>query len=537
MSEMQGIEQKQAETTKGITATTAAIKDMSSKNEESNTGIKAGLNALVKVGLVESKTDRIARKATQRAANDAATHYAEMQKLAAQGNASAEDLAAAQEAAAKTAAEAAEAAKKQSLLSRFGDDEAPDVPSAGDPKKTGGTIKKLGKKLGGLALLLVGLLGLLLNTPAFKVISKALDDLIDWFASPDNPIVKFFEDIMAGNFVKAFDDAITTAIKSAFGVNFEGSVIDVVKRFTGGFLAGIANLLPKGTLRDFFMGLAAKISPEEAARQAMEKAKAKKVEEEAKRIDLEMENPNVMAQKDALMRATPEQKEALAEDTQASSIVKTGPERLKATKEEIEKNKSLTEEEKKLAVKEAIFFEALQRREESLNKTEKGRKFKARKDAEKLGPVEQPKTDAEKEAEEIERLRKEVGDDEATVARLEKRLKKRAGQLDPTTRKRTLADIDRLNKGVDKLNLTIASMASMRLPEFEAVTPQERNLAKQINGAALEDESGATTVINNVVAPTTHAGDDIKLASGTKALENQSLAVRFGMNKAAPGMF
>ena len=44
MSEMQGIEQKQAETTKGIAETTAAIKDMSSKNEESNTGIKAKIS-------------------------------------------------------------------------------------------------------------------------------------------------------------------------------------------------------------------------------------------------------------------------------------------------------------------------------------------------------------------------------------------------------------------------------------------------------------------------------------------------------------
>jgi len=518
MSEMQGIEQKQAETTKGITATTAAIKDMSSKNEESNTGIKAGLNALVKVGLVESKADRIERKATQRAANDAATHYAEMQKLAAQGNASAEDLAAAQEAAAKTAAEAAEAAEKQSMLDRFGDDEAPDVGPAADPKKTGGTIKKYAKKLGALALLLLGLLGLLLNTPAFKVISKALDDLIDWFASPDNPIVKFFKDIMAGNFVKAFDDAITTAIKSAFGVNFEGSVIDVVKRFTGGFLAGIANLLPKGTLRDFFMGLAAKISPEEAARQAMEKAKAKEVEEEAKRIDLEMEKPNVMAQKDAQMQATPEQKEALAKDTQVLSIVKTGPERLKATKKLIEEDDSLTEEQKKLAVKKAIFFEAEQRRLESLNKTKFGRESKAREDAKNLGSVTQPKTDAEKEAEEIERLRKEIGDDEATVARLEKRLKKRAGQLDPTTRKRTLADIDILNKGVDKLNLTIASMASMRLPEFEALTPQERNLAKQINGAALENESGAKTNIYNTVAGGSKLDQTNNLAGGNKIL-------------------
>jgi len=298
MSEMQGIEQKQAETTKGIAATTAAIKDMSSKNEESNTGIKAGLNAIVKGGLIESKADKIARKATQRAAIDAAAHYAEMQKLAAEGNASAEDLAAAQDAATKTAAEAAEAEEKQSMLDRFGNDKGPDVGPADDAKKTGGTIKKYAAKLGALSLLLLGLLGLLLNTPAFEVISKALDDLIDWFDSPNNPLTKFFKevidgigDLFKGDFKKgflkigkAFDDALTTAIKSAFGVEFEGSVASVIGKFVGDFLAGLANLLPDF---DVFKGAKAALLKAAAAIDPKRKAAMeaqKKREEETKTL-------------------------------------------------------------------------------------------------------------------------------------------------------------------------------------------------------------------------------------------------------------
>jgi len=514
MSEMQGIEQKQAETTKGIAETTAAIKDMSSKNEESNTGIKAGLNAIVKAGLVTSKADRIARKATQRAAIDAAARYAEMQKLAAEGNASAEDLAAAQEVAAKTAAEAAEAAEKQSMLDRFGDDEAPDVGPGADPKKTGGTIKKLGKKLGGLALLLLGLLGLLLNTPAFKVISKALDDLIDWFASPDNPLTKFFKsiidgfgDLFKGNFKegfakigKALDDGITAAVKSIFGVEFEGNVSDVLKKFVGKFIRGIANLLPEnsifGSLRDKLLNVADELDPEEAERRR-KLAAANKAELD--RLDIEGEDEEVLAveQQRELEKMTPEQREAFNNNLAGvASIVDTFS---GAGERAILGDKNLTNAQKAMQLTKARKGNAVEGQLGQIRRTERMMQGEDEKATEASTP-------------ETRKLRTQIDENEAVISRLERANEERQGGN--LIMKRRSADIAKLEETNDALTKTLAALT----PVLIALTPTKSKEADQLNKKAIVDEDGAKTNIYNTVAGGTNLNETNFNAGGIKPL-------------------
>ena len=142
---------------------------------------------------------------------------------------------------------------RRNLLKRFKDDPKGVIKDAGAAgakvvKSTGKVFGKLLgflKKFGGLfAVLVLPALLLLVNSPVWEILKQKVKDLIEWFGKPDNPIVNFFNDIIKGNFLKAFDDAITRAIKAAFGVEFEGSVGSVIKRFIGDFLAGLANLLP-----------------------------------------------------------------------------------------------------------------------------------------------------------------------------------------------------------------------------------------------------------------------------------------------------
>jgi hypothetical protein len=524
MSEMQGIEQKQAETTKGIAETTAAIKDMSSKNEESNTGIKAGLNAIVKAGLVASKADRIARKATQRAAIDAAAHYAEMQKLAAEGNASAEDLAAAQEVAAKTAAEAAEAAEKQSMLDRFDDDEAPDVGPAADPKKTGGTIKKLGKKLGGLALLLLGLLGLLLNTPAFKVISKALDDLIDWFASPDNPLTKFFKsiidgfgDLFKGNFKegfakigKALEDGLTAAIKSIFGIEFEGNVSDVLKKFVGSFIRGIANILPDNFnfgLKKKLLGLADALDPAEAIR-------LKKIEAENKaerdRLDIDFEGEG----EDILAREQAEQLKKLPGDFR--EMIQNLNNIPKAVLKSVQEGKlTMAEGAMQLRNRGATDSTGLPKKRAGESQVGYQRR------------LESFRALAEQQAREVmpegDKIRAEIDDKQVKRDLLKDRVDRSLAGEDEffgserTSRRVANKEILALNEEIGQLNNTLKEELSKLAPVLESVTSKEGDVARAA-AEAKKQEVVAQTVINNMVAPTNNAGDKINVASGNKGL-------------------
>ena len=134
------------------------------------------------------------------------------------------------------------------------------------------------KRLGGIfALLILPALALLVNSPYWGMLKQKIKDLIDWFAAPDNPVINFFstiidgfKDIFSGNFKegflkigKAFDDAITRLLKNVFGLEFEGNVSDVIKRFIAGFLAGLANILPGDFfgLKNKLLGIAHGLDP------------------------------------------------------------------------------------------------------------------------------------------------------------------------------------------------------------------------------------------------------------------------------------
>ena len=159
------------------------------------------------------------------------------------------------------------------------------------------------KRLGGIfALLILPALALLVNSPYWGMLKQKIKDLIDWFAAPDNPVINFFstiidgfKDIFSGNFKegflkigKAFDDAITRLLKNVFGLEFEGNVSDVIKKFIAGFLAGIANILPGDFfgLKSKLLGIAAELDPAERERQAAKKQDMIAAEQEKERLDI-----------------------------------------------------------------------------------------------------------------------------------------------------------------------------------------------------------------------------------------------------------
>ena len=69
MSEMQGVEQKQAETTKGIAATTGAVKGVQSTIADGDRSVAAKLSMIGKVLSIESPAEKAARQQSQEQAS------------------------------------------------------------------------------------------------------------------------------------------------------------------------------------------------------------------------------------------------------------------------------------------------------------------------------------------------------------------------------------------------------------------------------------------------------------------------------------
>ena len=201
MSEMQGVEQKQAETTKGLEETTKAVKGVESTIADGDRSVAAKLSMIGRVLSIESPTEKAARKQAQEQASAAAANAERLQQLLSQGNATEEEALAAQEEAARLAKEAEEAAEKRSMFDRFGSDEAPTPPPSGggggedkETKKTGGVFGKFFKMIKGFVGILLAIaipaLAVLLNSPVFEVLKKALFDFVDFFFETVVPLLK-----------------------------------------------------------------------------------------------------------------------------------------------------------------------------------------------------------------------------------------------------------------------------------------------------------------------------------------------------------
>jgi len=249
-----------------------------------NNMMETKLDMLSNILSLESNETGLARMQAQDAAMKAEAFYMNLLQLNKQGVDNTEALAAAQESMFEEQRKANELSEKRGLFDRLDDKE----PTAVE-KETGKSLTDSGtslmdtfKKIRNRFLALGAVIGLAAGAllavfdDAYNSISKTLDDFID------------------GNFAKgfarignAFDTALTNALKKGFGLEFEGQVSDVIKRFIGSFLAGIADLLPDvaffNSLREKLFATSAELDPQAGA--AREAAKISS-EAELARLDL-----------------------------------------------------------------------------------------------------------------------------------------------------------------------------------------------------------------------------------------------------------
>ena len=203
MSEMMGVEQEQAKTTKGLAETTKAVKGVESTIADGDRSVSAKLSMIGRVLSIESPAEKAARQQSQEQASAAAANFQRLIQLQAQGNATDEQVLAAQEQMEQTASEAAEAAEKRSMFDRFGSDESPDIDTTDDGGSSdaadegGGFMKTFGKFfkmikgfVGILLAVAIPALALLLNSPVFEVLKKALFDFIDYIFDTVIPFIK-----------------------------------------------------------------------------------------------------------------------------------------------------------------------------------------------------------------------------------------------------------------------------------------------------------------------------------------------------------
>jgi hypothetical protein len=319
MSEMMGVEQEQAKTTKGLAETTEAVKGVESTIADGDRSVSAKLTTIGRVLSIESPAEKAAREEAAAQSTAAAANLQRLLQLQAQGNATDEEVLAAQEEADKIAKEAAEAAEKRSMFDRFGGPDGPGGPGGpddpggngdDDPDGGGGFMKTFGKFfkmikgfVGILLAIAIPALALILNSPVFETLKKAIFDFIDFFFKEVLPVIndildnimpniksmfesvkkifksisEFFKNLIAGKFDKAFgnlkdigkefakmiDNALTALVKvvlGAFGVNVdkEFTVFGLFKTFfkkVVDFIENLVRALPGGGLvADKFFG-------------------------------------------------------------------------------------------------------------------------------------------------------------------------------------------------------------------------------------------------------------------------------------------
>lgn len=83
------------------------------------------------------------------------------------------------------------------------------------------------------------------------ILLLAAGALLALFEDAFNSVSEILDDFIEGDFAKGFakigdalDRGLTNILKNVFGLQFEGTVSDVIKTFIGDFIAGIADLLP-----------------------------------------------------------------------------------------------------------------------------------------------------------------------------------------------------------------------------------------------------------------------------------------------------
>lgn len=224
MSEMMGVEQEQAKTTKGLAETTKAVKGVESTIADGDRSVSAKLSMIGRVLSIESPAEKAARQQAQEQATAAAANAERLQQLLSQGNATEEEALAAQEEATRLAKEAEEAAEKRSMFDRFGSDDAPPTPTpdggdGGGDASGGGFMKTFGKffkMLSGFVGILMAVaipaLALILNSPIFETLKKALFDFVDFFFETVVPLLKkaytYMKEEVFPALQKAFDDLL-----------------------------------------------------------------------------------------------------------------------------------------------------------------------------------------------------------------------------------------------------------------------------------------------------------------------------------------
>ena len=224
MSEMMGVEQEQAKTTKGLAETTKAVKGVKSTIADGDRSVSAKLSMIGRVLSIESPAEKAARQQAQEQATAAAANAERLQQLLSQGNATEEEALAAQEEATRLAKEAEEAAEKRSMFDRFGSDDAPPTPTpdggdGGGDASGGGFMKTFGKffkMLSGFVGILMAVaipaLALILNSPIFETLKKALFDFVDFFFETVVPLLKkaytYMKEEVFPALQKAFDDLL-----------------------------------------------------------------------------------------------------------------------------------------------------------------------------------------------------------------------------------------------------------------------------------------------------------------------------------------
>jgi hypothetical protein len=322
-------------------------------------------------------------------------------------------------------------------------------------------------------------------------------------------IIDGFGDLFKGNFKegfakigKALDDGLAAAIKSIFGVEFEGNVSDVLKKFVGKFIRGVANLLPEnsifGSLRDKLLNVADELDPEEAERRRKLAAANKAALD---RLDIEGEDEEVLAveQQRELEKMTPEQREAFNNNLAGvASIVDTFS---GAGERAILDDKNLTNAQKAMQLTKA--------RKRKGNAAE-GQLGQIRRTERMMQGEDEKATEAS--TPETRKLRTQIDENEAVISRLERANEERKGGN--LMMKRRSADIAKLEETNDALTKTLAALT----PVLKALTPKRSEEADQLNKKAIVDEDGAKTNIYNTVAGGSTLDQTNNLGGGTKIL-------------------
>ena len=200
-----------------------------------NNMMETKLDMLYNILSLESNETGLARMQAQDAAMKAEAFYMNLLQLNKQGVDNTEALAAAQEGMFEEQRKANELSEKKGLFDRLDDKEPAAKEETGSGKSLADTLKKIRNRTLGLGTILLLAAGALLALfeDAFNSVSEILDD--------------FIEGDFAKGFAKigdALDRGLTNILKNVFGLQFEGTVSDVIKTFIGDFIAGIADLLP-----------------------------------------------------------------------------------------------------------------------------------------------------------------------------------------------------------------------------------------------------------------------------------------------------